>query len=170
VADIIYVPTWAGTVYVAIVIDAIGRRILGWRAATMRTELVLDALEMAIWTKARGGVEDLAGLVHHTDAGSQTSIRFTQRLAEADAAPSVGSVGDAYDNALAETEIGLFKTELINSTAPGAPTMTSRSPPSSGSTGSTTADCTPPAQTSPPQKQIHYRRHPALAETLVSTP
>jgi putative transposase len=72
------VPTWAGFVYVAFVIDAFSRRILGWRAATtMRTELVLDALEMAIWTRARAGVADLTGLVHHTDAGQYTSIRFT---------------------------------------------------------------------------------------------
>lgn len=90
-------PTWSGMVYVAFVIDAFSRRILGWRAATtMRTELVLDALEMAIWTRQRAGAADLAGLVHHTDAGSQyTSIRFTERLAEAGAAPSVGTVGDS---------------------------------------------------------------------------
>jgi putative transposase len=114
VADFSYVPTWSGMVYVAFVIDAFSRRILGWRAASsMRTELVLDALEMALWTSARAGVADLDGLVRHTDAGQYTSIRFTQRLAEAGAAPSVGSVGDALDNALAETEIGLFKTELI---------------------------------------------------------
>ena len=115
VADFTYVPTWAGMVYVAFVFDVYSRRILGWRAATnMRKELVLDALEMAVWTRARDGVTDLTGLVHHTDAGSQyTSIKFTERLAEAGAAPSVGTVGDAYDNALAESEIGLYKTELI---------------------------------------------------------
>ena len=120
VVDFTYVPTWAGTVYVAFVLDAYSRRILGWRAATnMRTELVLDALEMAVWTRAREGVTDLAGLVHHTDAGSQyTSIAFTERLADAGAAPSVGSIGDAYDNALAESEIGLYKTELINRNKP----------------------------------------------------
>ena len=120
VADFTYVPTWAGIVYVAFVLDAYSRRILGWRAATnMRKELVLDALEMAVWTRAREGVTDLAGLVHHTDAGSQyTSIKFTERLAEAGAAPSVGTVGDAYDNALAESEIGLFKTELIKQRGP----------------------------------------------------
>ena len=86
-------------VYVAFVFDVYSRRILGWRAATnMRKELVLDALEMAVWTRARDGVTDLTGLVHHTDAGSQyTSIKFTERLAEAGAAPSVGTVGDAYD-------------------------------------------------------------------------
>ena len=120
VADFTYVATWSGTVYVAFVIDAFSRRILGWRAArNMRTDLVLDALEMAIWTRGRQGVIDLSGLVHHSDAGSQyTSIAFTQRLAQAGAAPSVGSVGDALDNALAETEIGLFKTELIHHRGP----------------------------------------------------
>ena len=112
VADFTYVPTWSGIVYVAFVIEAYSRRILGWRAAAnMRAELVLDALEMAVWTRTREGVNDLTGLVHHTDAGSQyTSIKFTERLAQAGAAPSVGTVGDAYDNALAESEIGLFKT------------------------------------------------------------
>jgi putative transposase len=116
VADFTYCPAWDGMVYVAFVIDAFSRRITGWRAATtMTTTLVLDALKHAIWTRARDGVTGLAGLVHHTDAGSQyTSIAFTERLAQAGADPSVGSVGDAYDNALAETTIGLYKTELIN--------------------------------------------------------
>jgi putative transposase len=120
VADFTYCATWSGTVYVAFVIDAFSRRILGWRAATtMRTGLVLDALEMAIWTRGRQGVTDLTGLIAHHDAGSQyTSIAHTERLAAAGAAPSVGSVGDAYDNALAETEIGLFKTEVIHRRGP----------------------------------------------------
>lgn len=173
VADFTYVPTWSGMVYVAFVIDAFSRRILGWRAATtMRTELVLDALEMAIWTRRRAGAADLAGLVHHTDAGSQyTSIRFTQRLAEAGAAPSVGSVGDAYDNALAETEIGLFKTELINQRGPWrthddveiaalewVDWFNNRR------LHTACADLTPAEY-----EQVHYRQHPALAETLVPT-
>jgi putative transposase len=112
VADFTRVATWAGTVYVAFVLDAHSRRILGWRAATsMRTDLVLDALEQALWTRTRQGVTDLSGLVCHNDAGSQyTSIAFTERLAAAGAAPSVGTVGDALDNALAESQIGLFKT------------------------------------------------------------
>jgi putative transposase len=120
VADFTYVPTWSGTIYVAFVLDAHSRRILGWRAArSMKTALVLDALEMALWTRRRQGVADLAGLVHHSDAGSQyTSIAFTERLAQAGAAPSVGSVGDAFDNALAETQIGLFKTEVIHRRGP----------------------------------------------------
>lgn len=120
VADFTYVPTWSGMVYVAFVIDAYSRRILGWRAATsMKTSLVLDALEQAVWSRTRDGVADLSGLIHHHDAGSQyTSIAFTERLAEAGIDPSVGSVGDAYDNALAETVIGLFKTELIKPRGP----------------------------------------------------
>ena len=120
VADFTYVPTWSGMVYVAFVIDAYSRRILGWRTATsMRTALVLDALEQALWARNRDGRSSLAGLVHHTDAGSQyTSIAFTERLAAAGVQPSVGTVGDAYDNALAESVIGLFKTELISPRGP----------------------------------------------------
>jgi putative transposase len=115
VADFTYVPTWSGMVYVAFVLDAYSRRILGWRAATsMKTSLVLDALEQAMWTRTRDGAADLSGLVCHHDAGSQyTSIAYTERLAQAGIDPSVGTVGDAYDNALAESVIGLFKTELI---------------------------------------------------------
>ena len=106
-------------VYVAFVIDAFSRRITGWRAATtMTTALVLDALEHAVWARARDGVSDLAGLVHHTDAGQYTSIAFTERLVQAGADPSVGSVGDVYDNALAETTIRLYKTELIRAEGP----------------------------------------------------
>jgi putative transposase len=120
VADFTYVPTWTGMVYVAFVIDAYSRRILGWRAATtMRTPLVLDALEQAIWARRREGRASLAGLIHHTDAGSQyTSISFTERLAAAGVSASVGTVGDAYDNALAESVIGLYKTELIKPHGP----------------------------------------------------
>jgi putative transposase len=115
VADFTYCPTWSGMVYVAFVFDVFSRRILGWRAATsMATPLVLDCLEQAIWTRGKEGRIDLSGLVHHTDAGSQyTSIAFTDRLLTAGIDASVGSVGDAYDNALAESQIGLFKSELI---------------------------------------------------------
>jgi putative transposase len=114
------VPTWSGMVYVAFVIDAYSRQILGWRTATaMRTALVLDALEQALWARRRDGAPSLAGLIHHNDAGSQyTSIAFTERLAAAGAQPSVGSAGDAYDNALAESVIGLYKTELIKPRGP----------------------------------------------------
>ncbi len=120
VADFTYVATWSGTVYVAFIIDVFSRRIVGWRAATtMTTELVLDTLEHAVWTRLGDGVSDLTGLVHHTDAGSQyTSFAFTSRLIEAGVDPSVGSVGDAYDNALAESQIGLYKTELIRPYGP----------------------------------------------------
>ena len=121
VADFTYVPTWAGMVYVAFVIDAYSRRILGWRAATsMKTSLVLDALEHALWSRRRRQHNrNLAGLIHHTDAGSQyTSIAFTGRLAAAGVSASVGTVGDAYDNALAESVIGLYKTELIKPKGP----------------------------------------------------
>jgi putative transposase len=119
-ADFTYVPTWEGMVYVAFVFDVFSRRILGWRAATqMTTDLVLDTLEMALWTRRKDGVTDLSGLVHHNDAGSQyTSIAFTQRLVDEGVDASVGSVGDAYDNALAESQIGLYKTELINPYGP----------------------------------------------------
>jgi putative transposase len=119
VADFTYAATWVGVVYVAFVIDAYARRILGWRAATsMRTQLVLDALEQAVWVRRREGA-DLAGLVHHSDAGAQyTSITFTERLAAIGVSPSIGTVGDAYDNALAETVVGLYKTELINPNKP----------------------------------------------------
>jgi transposase InsO family protein len=115
VADFTYVATWAGFVYVAFVIDVFARRIIGWRVArSMRAELVLDALEQALWS--RSGTK---GVVHHSDRGSQyLSIRYSERLAEAKAQPSVGSVGDSYDNALAETIIGLYKTELIQRRGP----------------------------------------------------
>lgn len=115
VADFTFVATWAGFVYTAFVIDVFSRRIIGWRVArSMSAELVLDALEQAIW--ARAGVQ---GVVHHSDRGSQyLSIRYSERLAEVGAQPSVGSVGDSYDNALAETIIGLYKTEVIHRRGP----------------------------------------------------
>ena len=115
VADITFVATWVGFVYVAFVIDVFARRIVGWRVAnTMRTDLVLDALEQALWS--RTGTQ---GLVHHSDRGSQyLSIRYTERLAEAGVESSVGSVGDSYDNALAETINGLYKTEVIRRRGP----------------------------------------------------
>ncbi len=120
VADFTYVATWAGTVYVAFIFDVFSRRIVGWRAATrMTTDLVLDTLEHAIWTRQQAGVTDLSGLIHHTDAGSQyVSFAFTQRLVDEGVDPSVGSVGDAYDNALAESQIGLYKAELIRPEGP----------------------------------------------------
>jgi putative transposase len=115
VADFTYVATWSGFVYVAFVIDVFARRIIGWRVATsMRTDLVLDALEQALWSRV-----DVRGVVHHSDRGSQyLSIKYSERLTEAGVEPSVGSVGDSYDNALAETIIGLFKTEVIHHRGP----------------------------------------------------
>jgi putative transposase len=117
VADLTYIRTWAGMVYSAFVMDAFSRRILGWQTSTtLRTDLALDALEMALWTRRK---EDVTSVVHHSDRGVQyLSIRYTERLAEAGAVTSVGSPGDSYDNALAETIIGLYKTELIRKRGP----------------------------------------------------
>jgi putative transposase len=116
VADLSYVRTWSGFVYAALVIDAFSRMIVGWQLAThLRTDLALDALEMAIWRRDT----QLDGLVHHSDRGGQyLSIRYTERLAEAGAVTSVGSRGDSFDNALAESTIGLYKTELIRRRGP----------------------------------------------------
>ena len=116
VADLTYVATWSGFVYVALVIDAFSRFLVGWQASrSLRTDLALDALEMASWRRQA----QLDGLVHHSDRGSQyRSIRYTERLAEAGAVTSVGARGDSFDNALAETIIGLYKTELIRQRGP----------------------------------------------------
>lgn len=115
VSDLTYVATWRGFVYVAFVIDAFARRIVGWRATTsLRSDLALDALEQALYDRELDGP-----LVHHSDRGVQyLAIRYTERLAEAGIEPSVGSRGDSYDNALAETVIGLFKTEVIRHAGP----------------------------------------------------
>ena len=116
VSDFTYVSTWQGWLYVAFVIDVYARRIVGWRVSkTMRTDFVLDALEQALYDRQ----PDRDALIHHSDRGSQyVSIRYTERLAEAGIEPSVGSRGDSYDNALAETINGLYKTELIHRRAP----------------------------------------------------
>lgn len=120
VVDLTYIRTWVGFAYLALVIDVYARRIVGWALTThLRTDLPLEALGMAIWTRQRHGINDLAGLIHHGDRGSQyTSIRYTDRLAEAGAIPSVGSRGDSYDNALAESTIGQLKAELIDQRGP----------------------------------------------------
>ena len=117
VADLTYVSTWSGFAYVAFVVDVFSRYIVGWRVSTsLRAELALDALEMATWTRRTA---DLAGLVHHSDRGVQyLLIRYTERLAVEGAVTSVGSKGDSYDNALAETINGLYKTELIRRRGP----------------------------------------------------
>ena len=112
VTDLTYVPTRSGMAYVCFIVDAFSRMIVGWRvAAHMRTDMVLDALEMA---RVHRGVRRLVGLVTHSDAGSQfTSVRFTERLAEIGAAPSIGTVATSFDNALAETINGLYKAECV---------------------------------------------------------
>jgi len=112
VSDFTYVSTWQGWLYVAFVIDVFARRIVGWRVSrTMTTDFVLDALEQALYARQPAGSD---ALVHHSDRGSQyVSVRYTERLAEAGIEPSVGSRGDSYDNALAETINGLYKAELI---------------------------------------------------------
>lgn len=115
VADITYVATWSGFVYVAFVIDVFSRYIVGWRVLkSMRTDLVLDALEQALWARGKP-----RGVTHHSDRGSQyLSIRYSERLSEAGFNASVGSRGDSYDNALAETINGLYKTEVIRKDGP----------------------------------------------------
>jgi putative transposase len=111
VTDLTFVPTWSGVACVCFIIDAYSRMIVGWRCASnMRTQMVLDAIEMARWSRGT----TLEGLVCHSDAGSQfTSLRYGERLAEIGAVPSIGSVGDSYDNALAEAVNALYKSELI---------------------------------------------------------
>ena len=113
VSDFTYVSTWQGFVYVAFVIDVYARRIVGWKvSSSARTDFVLDALEQALYARRRAGDD---ALIHHSDRGVQyVSIRYTERLAEAGIEPSVGSVGDSYDNALAETINGLYKAEVIH--------------------------------------------------------
>jgi putative transposase len=115
VADLTYVATWSGFVYAAFIIDAYSRKIVGWRVSgSLRSDLALDALDQALY--ARGDTENL---IHHSDQGVQyLSIRYTERLADAGIEPSVGSVGDSYDNALAESIIGLYKTEVIRHNGP----------------------------------------------------
>jgi len=122
VTDLTYVPTWAGVAYVCFIIDAWSRMIVGWRVAShMRTDMVLDAIEMARWSRGT----HIDGLRCHSDAGSQfTSLRYGERLAEIGAVPSIGSVGDSYDNALAETVNGYYKTELIRGPARTGPWRT----------------------------------------------
>lgn len=117
VVDLTYVHTFIGFVFTAFVTDVFSRRLVGWRTfSSMPTQLPLDALEMAVWIRAG---HDLTGLVHHSDAGSQyTSYRYTDRLAELGVLASIGSVGDSYDNALAESTIGLYKSEVIHHQGP----------------------------------------------------
>ncbi|WP_308492713.1 IS3 family transposase [Microbacterium terrisoli] len=119
VVDFTYVPTWSGMAFTAFVTDVFSRRIVGWRTMSkMPTDLPLDALEMALWIRDRAG-EDVTGVVQHSDAGSQyTALRYTERLAEVGAIASIGTVGDSYDNALAESVVGLYKTECVKIDGP----------------------------------------------------
>lgn len=119
VADLTYVATWSGFVYVAFVMDAFSRRVVGWRCSkSLRTDLALDALEQGLWQRAREN-RDTTGLVYHSDRGVQyVAIRYTERLAKAGAVTSVGSKGDSYDNAAAESLNGLYKTEVIRRRGP----------------------------------------------------
>ncbi len=122
VTDLTYVPTWAGVAYVCFIVDVYSRMIVGWRVAShMRTEMVLDAIEMARWSRGTR----IEGLRCHSDAGSQfTSIRYGERLAEIGATPSIGTIADSYDNALAETVNGYYKAELIRGPARSGPWRT----------------------------------------------
>jgi putative transposase len=117
VTDLTYVPTWSGVAYVCFIVDACSRMIVGWHvAAHMRASMVVDARDMAAWSRGTR----LDGLRCHSDAGSQfTSVRYGERLAALGAVPSIGSVGDSYDNALAETVNGVYKTELIRGPGQG---------------------------------------------------
>jgi putative transposase len=117
--DFTYVPTWSGMAFTAFVSDAFSRRIVGWRTATrMLTDLPLDALEMALWIRDGSG-QDVTGVIHHSDAGSQyTSIRYGSRLVDAGAVASIGTVADSYDNAEAESLIGLYKAECVRHEGP----------------------------------------------------
>lgn len=119
VVDFTYVPTWSGMAFTAFVTDVFSRRIVGWRTRNkMPTELPLNALEMALWVRARAG-EPVGGLIHHSDAGAQyTAIRYAERLVDAGALASIGTVGDSYDNAMAESVVGLYKNECVKIDGP----------------------------------------------------
>jgi putative transposase len=122
ITDFTFVSTWAGFAYVAFVIDLYSRAIVGWSAATVKDVAFVEAcLSMALWRRDHAGRPVLAGMIHHSDAGQYTSIRFTETLALQGLSASIGTVGDAYDNAVAESFMGLFKNEAI---APGSPFRT----------------------------------------------
>lgn len=119
VVDFTYVPTWSGMAFTPFVTDVYSRRIVGWRTMSkMPTDLPLDALEMALWVRDRAG-QDVAGVIQHSDAGAQyTALRYTERLTDVGAIASIGTVGDSFDNALAETVVGLYKTECVRIDGP----------------------------------------------------
>lgn len=150
VADFTYVAAWSGIVYVAFVVDIYSRAIVGWSAATTkRAKLVLDALDMALWRRDRAGTPAGPGLIHHSDAGSQyTSFAFTAHLPDAGLDASIGTVGDALDNALVESQIGLYQTELIKPRMPWHGLADVELATAEWvSTGSTTSGSTPPSET-----------------------
>jgi putative transposase len=163
VTDLTFVPTWAGVAYVCFIVDAFSRLIVGWRVAGhMRTPMVLDAIEMARWSR---GLHH-QGLRCHSDAGSQfTSIRYGERLAEIGAVPSIGSVGDSFDNALAETVNGYYKAELIRgppALGRGRLSRRSSSPRSAGCTGTTPSASTATSATyRPPSSRSSTPRRPS---------
>jgi len=169
VSDFTYVSTWTGMVYVAFVIDVYARFIVGWRVSrTAHAGFVLDALEQALHDRKPVGKD---GLVHHSDRGSQyLSIKYTERLVEAGIKPSVGSVGDSYDNALAETINGLYKAEVIHRRDPGVPSRPSSSQHWNGSTGSTTGVCSNPSATSRLLKPRRITTQQRLAWTSSTWP
>jgi putative transposase len=144
VADLTYVRAWACIAYTAFVTDVFSRYIVGWKISTsLRAELAMDALEMAIWAR---GSQDLSGLVHHSDRGQYLSIRYTERLADAGAVCSVGSRGDSYDNAMAESVNALYKTEVVRKQGPWRSNSSNWQPPA-GSSGTTSGAFTVPSTT-----------------------
>lgn len=157
VADITYVKTHSGWVYASFVLDVFSRRIVGWQLSTnLYTDLALDALNMGIWTRRHVG-DDLSQLIHHSDCGVQyVAIRYTERLSEVDAVASVGSVGDSYDNAMAEAFNSLFKANSSATKDRGPASTISNSPWPSTSTGTTTAGCTANSGRSHPSSTRPY--------------
>ncbi len=169
VVDFTYVATWAATAFTAFVIDVYSRRIVGWRVAgRMPTALPLDALEMALWTRQQTN-ELIDGLIHHSDAGSQyTSIMYTDRLIDAGALASIGTVGDSYDNAMAESTIGLYKTEMVRPEGPWRDVdHLELSLPLTMSGGSTTVASTPRSTTTPPS---NTKKSTTVKPTTASRP
>jgi transposase InsO family protein len=170
VADLTYVATWRGFAYVAFVIDVFSRRIVGWRVShSLRSDLALDALEQALYDRPR---TDGEALVHHSDRGVQyLSIRYTDRLAEAGIEPSVGTTGDSYDNALAETVIGLYKTEEIRRRGPWKTIEDVEFATLEWVAWYNSRRLLEPLGYVPPHEfeQAYYNRQPASAELAVST-
>jgi putative transposase len=166
VADLTYVATWRGFAYVAFVIDVFARRMVGWRVSTsLRSDLALDALEQALYDRQLNGTERL---IHHSDRGVQyLSIRYTERLAQAGIEPSVGTTGDSYDNALAESVIGLYK-KRSTAAGRGKESKTSSSRRWSGSRGTTRVACSSRSGTFPRTSSRAYYRHQSASAELAT--